>query len=237
MSRTLTITVKGRNVDFTTQYDSVADLCTRVGELIANGTLKSEFALSLYSKRDAGLSTKQLLWLHFLVWEVEKPTETQDTLDFVKVVAMLHYAKEVGGLTWPKLRAQTGTGRLISLGIAGPNSSAPGSINVIDDDLGHRLFLGRIPKNGRIGQNRLPADVNLALAEICKNPDEAARLYGKRTGRCCYCGHQLDNYNSIELGYGPTCAEKWGRFHSYAKGAVEGAYDRPTPSEIQEAAK
>lgn len=49
-----------------------------------------------------------------------------------------------------------------------------------------------------------------ALNEIAANPGEAARLYGKKTGRCACCGKELTNAVSIEMGIGPICAGKWG---------------------------
>lgn len=49
-----------------------------------------------------------------------------------------------------------------------------------------------------------------ALNEIAKNPGEAARLYGRNTGRCACCGKELTNAVSIEMGIGPICAGKWG---------------------------
>lgn len=38
---------------------------------------------------------------------------------------------------------------------------------------------------------------------------EAAKLYGKITGRCSICGTQLTNPQSIEAGIGPICAKKF----------------------------
>jgi hypothetical protein len=49
-----------------------------------------------------------------------------------------------------------------------------------------------------------------ALVEFSKNPQEVAAKYGKETGVCCFCGRQLTDERSVEVGYGPICADNWG---------------------------
>lgn len=49
-----------------------------------------------------------------------------------------------------------------------------------------------------------------ALALIASNPLEAAIRYGRKTGKCACCGRELTNKESIELGIGPICRDKWG---------------------------
>lgn len=48
------------------------------------------------------------------------------------------------------------------------------------------------------------------LTAIATNPLEAAIRYGRKTGRCACCGRELTNAESIELGIGPICRDKWG---------------------------
>lgn len=48
------------------------------------------------------------------------------------------------------------------------------------------------------------------LREIAKNPGDAARMYGQKTGICCCCGAELTNAQSIAAGIGPICAGNWG---------------------------
>lgn len=45
---------------------------------------------------------------------------------------------------------------------------------------------------------------------ILSNPISESALQGKEYGRCCFCNRELDNEGSIQHGYGPICAEKWG---------------------------
>ena len=45
---------------------------------------------------------------------------------------------------------------------------------------------------------------------LLSNPISESALQGKEYGRCCFCSRELDNEGSIQHGYGPICAEKWG---------------------------
>ena len=48
------------------------------------------------------------------------------------------------------------------------------------------------------------------LDTVLSNPISEGALRGKEYGRCCFCNRELDNEGSIQHGYGPICAEKWG---------------------------
>ena len=48
------------------------------------------------------------------------------------------------------------------------------------------------------------------LDTLMSNPISESALRGKEYGRCCFCNRELDNEGSIQHGYGPICAEKWG---------------------------
>ena len=45
---------------------------------------------------------------------------------------------------------------------------------------------------------------------LLSNPITESALQGREYGRCCFCNRELDNEGSIQHGYGPICAEKWG---------------------------
>jgi hypothetical protein len=53
-------------------------------------------------------------------------------------------------------------------------------------------------------------DVEADLKKIAADPAGEARLYGIRTGTCACCGRELTDPNSIAVGIGPICADKWG---------------------------
>jgi hypothetical protein len=48
------------------------------------------------------------------------------------------------------------------------------------------------------------------IVEVCATPLEAAIAHGKKTGKCSCCGRLLENAESIALGIGPICMEKYG---------------------------
>lgn len=48
-----------------------------------------------------------------------------------------------------------------------------------------------------------------ALLEIAANPADVLRVKGKQTGKCCCCGRELSDPESVANGIGPICASKW----------------------------
>ena len=236
MTRSMKITIRGNNVVFESRH-SDDSVIRRMGELIADKTIRSEFAINVWSKRNQGLTFKQLLWLHFLVAEVESnivsETKDENLFNVVRIVALLETARR-NGIKWPVLHAETETERHIRMSLTGSESQEPGSVSITNGD--RETYFGRIHRNGHVVKDKLPADIEKCLLLIVEDPIKFARLYGRRVGKCCFGNHHLTNKNSIALGYGPICAEKWGLYHSYAKGAVEGSEDHMKPSEILVAA-
>lgn len=54
---------------------------------------------------------------------------------------------------------------------------------------------------------------NPTLTELLSNFPVAVSKYGKEISRCCFCGLTLTDPASVYVGYGPTCAEKYGLPH------------------------
>ena len=48
------------------------------------------------------------------------------------------------------------------------------------------------------------------VVAVASDPHAAAKAYGARTGECSCCGRELTNAESIELGIGPICRDKFG---------------------------
>lgn len=72
-------------------------------------------------------------------------------------------------------------------------------------------YQGKITDAGKfLAVRDAMSDTATLLTEIAINPSQAARDYGKRTGRCCCCNRELTDPVSIENGIGPICATKWG---------------------------
>jgi hypothetical protein len=105
------------------------------------------------------------------------------------------------GIKRPKLRL--GTFQFSRAPDTGKNA---GSIYVKEGD----QYLGKVT-DGRFLPVRECGDERKArvIAVAC-DPASAAKAYGQKTGSCSCCGRELTNKESIELGIGPICAEKFG---------------------------
>ena len=104
--------------------------------------------------------------------------------------------------------AELGT---IKLSLAGPNARCPGTVNVADKAaFGEGNFYGRISRDGKFetrgASNKVLIDRLLSLAT---DPVAVASEYGKRTGVCCFCARKLTKGDSVNVGYGQICAEKF----------------------------
>lgn len=76
----------------------------------------------------------------------------------------------------------------------------------LDDD-----YQGKIDPDGKFFAIRDAEDgIAEVLVAIADDPLAKAVLYGRKTGNCACCGRELTNQDSIDLGIGPICAEKWG---------------------------
>jgi hypothetical protein len=51
------------------------------------------------------------------------------------------------------------------------------------------------------------------IKEFAAKPAETARAYGLRTGNCCFCARTLIETVSVDVGYGPICAQKYNLPH------------------------
>ncbi len=83
-----------------------------------------------------------------------------------------------------------------------------GSIYVkrADDD----TYLGKVT-DGRFVPSYACPDLTIAqVVEVAADPASAAKAYGLRCGICSCCGRTLTNGESVDLGIGPICREKFG---------------------------
>lgn len=111
-------------------------------------------------------------------------------------------AASKSGLRNPKFRVGT-----YAFSPAKPGSANAGCIYVKRDG----VYVGRIAPAGGFFASRDAAPEDRGQVEqICADPLAAAVLHGQQTGRCSCCGLELTNAESIRLGIGPICREKWG---------------------------
>lgn len=72
-------------------------------------------------------------------------------------------------------------------------------------------YLGKVTPEGKFLPVREATEAHReAVAAIGANPLAEAQMHGKETGQCSCCGRELTNPESIELGIGPICRDKWG---------------------------
>ena len=48
------------------------------------------------------------------------------------------------------------------------------------------------------------------IESFCANPLESAILRGQAYSHCCFCNLELTNKASLQMGYGPICADNYG---------------------------
>jgi hypothetical protein len=138
-----------------------------------------------------------------------KPVALPIGVDLSKVVAFIDRAK--AHLKFPKLRFLSSTNQEITLSVAGAQSNYPGTIQV--KVAGE--WIGRVDETGsatrRLAEN---ADLVATLQVIALDPAAAAKKYAQLFGSCSFCGKELTDAGSVELGYGAICARHYGLPHT-----------------------
>lgn len=142
-------------------------------------------------------------------WAKEHPVDAP-VINLKPIVEFLQRAKD-RGLKRPKLRVLDVDGKTelkIGLTISG---QAPGSISVVRDLEG---FIGCVRPDGRTTSKLVSDPARQAhLLNIAKDPARAAKEYAALMCRYSFCGLQLTDAGSVEVGYGPVCAKHWGLKH------------------------
>lgn len=134
------------------------------------------------------------------------------TMDLSSIVRFVAAAKE-RGLKFPKVRVLAPDGRTemrLGLTAAGYN---PGSLSV---RVGGE-YVGLVTPTGEVRgllSSYVYVDVRAALLATAADPAAAAKRYAALTCRCSFCALPLTDEGSVEVGYGPVCAEKYGLPHS-----------------------
>ena len=176
-----------------------------------------EFALDLARRviNGRGLSDKQAFWIRKLTQRIHErmiaPQErkTVDLGGMEGINAM--FAKRASSRA--AIVLDDGE-QAIRLQVAGPTSRHPGTINVTTQgSFENRTWFGRILENGTFEQSprqEAPESVITLLRRFSADPVTVATEHGRRTGSCCFCNRTLNDKRSIEVGYGPICADKFG---------------------------
>ena len=129
------------------------------------------------------------------------------------IVAFLRSAVE-RGLKAPKVRFLAPGGGELRMSLAGGATKYPGSVQV-------KLnggWIGRINADGSL--TRGVAGMKALFETIAADPAAVAAAYGAMMAACSFCGKALEDDGSVEVGYGPVCAKRFGLPHS-PKGVVK----------------
>lgn len=129
----------------------------------------------------------------------------------VQRIVQLFAAAAVHGMRFPKIRLQRGEWK-IRIYPAPSHGRHPGAFYVkATSGTRANLYCGRIVQTGEfLASSNCPLDVLHALREFSENPTGVAQAYGRMTGSCCFCGHELTDGRSVAMGYGPICADHFG---------------------------
>lgn len=140
---------------------------------------------------------------------IPKPQIAQLNTDgLARILGMFKSANEQ--LKHPSVRLADDAGHYMILSLAGPTSKNPGCIYV-KGERGSDQYFGKITPAGKFFPvGSCPASIETQLQLFANDPEGVAAKYGKLTGRCCFCGRNLTDDRSTEMGYGPVCAKKFG---------------------------
>jgi hypothetical protein len=199
----MAVTARGELLTFSSRLSDDAAL-----DLLQH--CQGSFARSLWQQsHDRGLSPKQLAWAHKLACDLlQQESQQQDDSE----------EPQFSGLFEPFMAARAkGAKRLtmrfsdaiLKLNKTGDAIWVLSSTEKVEGDYGLQpKYLGKITPN-RL-DSRIPDNVKAVLLEAAADPLTAAIRYGKETGSCSCCGKELTNKESIRLGIGPICREKFG---------------------------
>lgn len=194
-----------------------------------------------------GISEKQLYWMRrFLeefVLSAEQASYPREKLDCEQVPKMsfwekwnfrelqdkIQQARTDHGLKFPKIKLTCDSKECShrSYEIYWSEYYKTVSIKVGSNFIGHISHEGNIipaPRYKELtadGEELMKKHLSF-LQTFNDDPAEGAKVQGKLTGNCCFCGHELSTDESLSAGYGPICAAHfslpWGRKTGSGKG-------------------
>lgn len=128
------------------------------------------------------------------------------------IVDIFQKAHEHGGKSVPSVVFETEAGR-VKLYRQTARSRDEGGISLNDGGpKGSDIWFGSIDsKTGAFRPRReCPAWVRQLVVDFAANPAGFAAAYGLDTERCCFCATAITTDESKSVGYGPSCAKRYG---------------------------
>lgn len=163
------------------------------------------------SRRWGSFTPKQQAFAESMIRHSQEAREPHAKLDLTGINAMFDRAK-AKGLKRMVVRFLDEAGDRFSVSPAAATSRNAGMLYVKSSSDG---YLGKIDEDGHFhGAHGAQADAaaraQAALIAFNKDPEGKAKLYGKMTSSCCFCGLELNDPRSVMAGYGPICADNYG---------------------------
>lgn len=123
--------------------------------------------------------------------------------EYMKVSGLMQLAGEK--LKKPKITF-TVLNQTVVVSLAPSTGKNPGAAYIkVDGE-----YYGKVSAKGNLTAYRENPGITTFLDDMNEDPSTAARTYGHRTGRCCFCNSPLTTVESTSHGYGPVCAKNWG---------------------------
>lgn len=164
-------------------------------------------------RRWGSLSDKQMHWVDTLTQRATAPKAAPVaavTVDVQRIQELFDRAAQK--LRRVKVGLQDAEGNPVVFARAGQQSKYAGQVLLTDGKpFGQNKFYGRIDVDGKFYPTRYAGPTVVALVtEFAADPEAVAGRYGRLTGACCFCAHGLKDDRSLEVGYGPICADRFG---------------------------
>lgn len=129
--------------------------------------------------------------------------EPQEEGDFPKVSQLLQLAGKK--LKRPKITFSVANQQVV-VSLAPSTGKNPGAAYIkVDGD-----YYGKVSANRHLTAYSEVTGIRTFLDDMNEDASMAARVYGHRTGRCCFCNAKLTTHESSSHGYGPVCAKNYG---------------------------
>lgn len=208
MSNIHTVFVKGQPVEFKSAFDSLAEAYRALAKVGESNPFASDLMAAARRRR---LSPTQASWLHKLATDRAAPAKLGG---LAPVIEMLLKAKAAQKrLPRIELSATDDDGQSQRVVIKLRKSTAyVGGASVTDGGpYGVSVLFGFISESGEYRPMRdNSAEVETLLCELAADPAKVAGQHGVATGNCSFCARLLSDKRSRFVGYGPTCADKFG---------------------------
>lgn len=192
------------------QQDGITKLRAALPNLPASDKIFAE-SLIYQAETRGDLSSKQWHWVGKLAERASQPRpDPVEIGDMAGIKALFDKARQ--HLKRPTVVLHVADIGEIRISVAGENARVPGSLNVADNaPYGVGKWYGRVLDDGRFEPRGEPPKALVdGLQAFAEEPAQVASEHGKLTGRCCFCNTGLSDPRSTHVGYGKTCASRWG---------------------------